>query len=122
MCGRGLDASMVMAWNQATTEPSGGSSRREARRAGRMHREEERKSRPGVPASRCPFIESVATLARRPADGELGSPESPQGAEFKQGPVSASVPCGIDLGADGGAVVSVGPQQQDDPRHLAHLQ
>ena len=40
---------MAMAWNQATTRPSGGSSMREARRAGRMHREKEGKSRPGVP-------------------------------------------------------------------------
>ena len=84
---------MAMAWNQATTRPSGGLSMREARRAGRMHREEEGKSRPGVPGRTCPIIESVATLAKRPTDGELGRPESPQGAEFKQGPVSASRPC-----------------------------
>ena len=122
-CGRGFDASMAMAWNQATTRPSGGSSMRAARRAGRMHREEEGKSRPGVPGRTRPIIESVATLPRRPTDGELGSPESPQGAEFKQGPLSASRPCGIGSGADGRAVVSVGPQQQEDPRHFGpHLQ
>ena len=109
--------------NQATTRPSGGLSMREARRAGRMQREEEGKSRPGVPGRTRPIIESVATLPRGPTDGELGSPESPQGAEFKQGPVSASRPCGIGSGADGRAVVSVGPQQQDDPRHFGpHLQ
>jgi len=117
------DASMAMAWNQATTRPSGGSSMREARRAGRMHREKEGKSRPGVPGRTRPIIESVATLPRGPTDGELGSPESPQGAEFKQGPASASLPCGIGSGADGRAVVSVGPQQQEDPRHFGpHLQ
>ena len=83
---------MAMAWNQATTRPSGGLSMREARRAGRMHREEKGKSRSRVPGRMRPIIESVAILPRGPTDGELGRPESPQGAEFKQGPVSASLP------------------------------
>ena len=60
-----------------------------------MHREEEGKSRLGVPRRMRRIIESVATLPRGPTDGELGSPESPQGAEFKQDPVSPSRPCGI---------------------------
>ncbi len=94
----------------------GSPSRKDAPRGGR----EEPPRRTGRTR---PIIESVATLPRRPTDGELGSPESPQGAEFKQGPVSASLPCGIGSGADGRAVVSVGPQQQDDPRHFEpHLQ
>ena len=88
-----------------------------------MHREEEVKSRPRVPGRMRPVIENAATLARGPADGELGRPLSPQGAEFKQGLVSISLPGRTGAGAGDRAVVLAGPQQQDDPRHFArHLQ
>ena len=81
----GLDASIAIAWDQAMAVPSGGSSRREARRAGRMHREEEGRRLSEAWGRMCPIIESVAVFPTGLTDGELGRPESPHGAEFKQG-------------------------------------
>ncbi len=76
-------------WIQATAGRSGGSSRRESRRAGRVQRGEGKKCLAPVSGHVAPVKASEAALPTGPMDVEVGSPESPQGAEFRHGPVVA---------------------------------
>lgn len=102
----------------------GGLSMREARRAGSVHELEEGKSRSRSPRRTRLIADSAAVLPCEPNDGELGSPESPQGAELMQAAESAA-PWSRDAGSElaGRTGVSTGPQQHDDPRHFVrHLQ
>ncbi len=88
-----------------------------------MHKEEGGKNRSRVPGQMRFIIETVAILPRGSTERELGRPEFPQGAEFIQGPLPASLSTPTGSGADGRAVALVGPQQHDDPRQCArHLQ
>ena len=94
--------SIAMAWNQARMRRSGGRSRREARRAGRRQRVENGSRMPTVSSRRCPNIASDALLPTGPSEGALGSPESPQGAEFIwHGLAPARSGSGVGSGAGG---------------------
>ena len=112
--------------DQARGRPSGGSSRREARRAGRTHeegagRKPRERSGPGGPT-----IASVAALPTWKRGEPVGSPDSPHGAAFRQGLASSSSPT-EDGASGGGGTGRTGtfpwPQQQEAPRHFErHLQ
>lgn len=100
---------------------SGGSSRREARSAGRTQRAWGGRRRPVTAGTRGPHMASAAALPKEPAEGALGKPESLHGAEFRHRPESARA--GTSAGADGvPAFAGRGPQQQVEPRHVPHLQ
>jgi len=116
-------ASMTIAGTQVTARRSGGSSSREARRAGRMHRGGEGRSRPAASGRECPQMARVAVSPKGPADEALGNPESPHGAEFRHGLEAARAGPAAGTGAGGKTFVPRGPQQQDAPRHrLPHSQ
>jgi hypothetical protein len=80
-----LGPSMAIACDQPIAVLSGGSSRRDARRAGRMHAEEVGKRLSDAWGKTYPIIESVAVLPIRLTARELGRPESRHGPELKQG-------------------------------------
>ena len=117
-------ASMVGARDQARGRPSGGSSRREARRAGRTWEEGavRKPRRPSGPGG--PSIASVAALPTWEPGEPVGSPDSPHGAAFRQGLASSSSPTedGASEGRGAGRA-GAGPwsQQQEAPRHLRAL-
>jgi hypothetical protein len=118
-------ASLAIAWIQPTAGRSGGSSRRAARRAGRVHRDWKAMSRPAEPGRSFPRRSSVAALPKGAADGApLGSAGSPHGAELTHGFASTWTDRAPPNGSGVRMSVSRGPQQQDPPRHLPppHLQ
>lgn len=104
--------------DQAMAVPSGGSSRREERRAGRTHREEVVRRLSDDRGRMYPIIESVAVFQTGLTDSELGRPESPHGVEFKQGLGLASSGPSPEGGVGGRTFVFRGPQQHEAWRHI----
>ena len=101
---------------------SGGSSRRDARRAGRTQGGEGKRWRAAGRGGTAQDAARVVALPLGPATGAVGSPPSPpQGEDFMQGESDS----GRDVGTRdeaGAALAPRGPQQQDSGLQVRHLQ
>ena len=118
----GRVASKAMSWIQAPAAFSGGSSSALARRAGRLHRGAEVRSRPIASGTNGPIWTSATGLSNTETGGAFGSPEPPHGAQLRQGfpPGGAceASAAGMEVPTDR----SRGSQQQDASRHrVLHL-
>lgn len=67
-------------------------------------------------------IAIAAALLKGLTEGAFGTPDSSHGAEAKHGPVSARAGLLIGVGDGGRGFDFRGPQQQDVPRQVPHLQ
>ena len=93
-------------------DPRGSARREDApRRTGRKL--------PAAADRACPPMAIAVSLPEGPANlGAVGSPDSRQGAEFKQGLESASIDSGTDGEEDGRTFVSRGRQQHEARWHF----
>ena len=106
--------SSARAWDQAEVRCSGGSSRRDSRCAGRMHRGGVGRKLPWAADCFCRPASSAVILQSEPAElGATGSPDSPHGADFKQGLESAVIDSAAGSEGDVLGFVARGPQQHD---------
>ncbi len=110
--------------DQPRARCSGGRSTREARRVGSRLRAGTDSATPTSSGSQCPNVAIAALLLTGPEEGEFGSPESPQGAEFIwHGLPPARAESVARSGARNRLCALRGRQQHDSPRHFKrHLQ